>query len=206
MEATEKELLLNRGLLLGLFFSVFPFIDLLAGTEMSLSRYYGLFFGVWFIVYTIAIVFIGKEFKVRASIFNFRNAFRVLFIVSALAFSILTVTKISLWNVFYPAKYIELNEKREAELITKFIAFTESTLDKAYAEGKLTDDEYEESLIKIQEQLDFADSQIKEKGSYIKENGISKSLFVGELIYKLFFIAIYNAIIALFIRRKPEIV
>ena len=206
MEKQEKELLLNRGLWLGLFFSVFPFMDLLFGAEMSLSKYYGLFFGVWFVVYTIAIVLIGKEFKVKALIFNFRNAFRVLFIVSALAFSILTVTKISLWNVFYPEKYIELNEKREAKLIAELIAFTESSLDKAYAEGDLTDDEYEESSIQIQEQLDFADSKIKEKWTYIKDNGISKSLFIGNLIYNLFFIAIYNAIIALFIRRKNEIV
>ena len=181
-------------------------MDLLFGAEMSLSKYYGWFFGVWFVAYTIAIVFIGKEFKVKALIFNFRNAFRVLFIVSALAFSILTVTKISLWNVFYPEKYIELNEKREAELITELITFTESSLAKAYTEGDLTDDEYDESSIQIQEQLDFADSKIKEKWSYIKDNGISKSLFIGNLIYNLFFIAIYNAIIALFIRRKNEIV
>ena len=85
------------------------------------------------------------------------------------------------------------------------IDFTKSTLDKAYTDGDLTDDEYDESLTAIDSQLEFAESSIAEKWEFIKENGISKSLFVGNLIYNLFFIAIYNAILALFLRRKNEI-
>jgi len=206
MENNEKELLLNRGLLLGLFFSVFPILDLMFGAEMSISKYYSLFYGVWFLVYSVFIVYIGKEFKSFSPIFDFRNSFRVLFIVSALSLSILTVTRIALWNVFYPAKYIELNEARDVKLIAVSIDFTKSTLDKAYTDGDLTDDEYDESLTAIDSQLEFAESSIAEKWEFIKENGISKSLFVGNLIYNLFFIAIYNAILALFIRRKNEIV
>ena len=205
MENKEKELLLNRGLLLGLFFSIFPILDLMFGAEMSLSKYYGLFFGVWFVVYSIYIVYIGKEFKVFSPIFDFRNSFRVLFIVSALAFSILTVTRISLWNVFYPVKYIELNEVRDVKLISIFSVISKSTLDNAYTNGDFNDDEYDESLTKIEDQLEFAESSIAEKWVYIKDNGISKSLFIGNLIYNLFFIAIYNAILALFLRRKNEI-
>ena len=205
MESKEKELLLNRGLWLGLFFSLFPILDLMFGAEMSLSKYYSLFYGVWFLVYSVFIVFIGKEFKAFSPIFDFRNSFRVLFIVSALSLSILTVTRIALWNVFYPAKYIELNEARYVKLIAVSIYFTKSTLDKAYTDGDLTDDEYDESLTAIDSQLEFVESSIAEKWEFIKENGISKSLFVGNLIYNLFFIAIYNAILALFLRRKNEI-
>ena len=205
MENKEKELLLNRGLLLGLFFSVFPILDFMFGAEMSLSKYYSLFYGVWFLVYSVFIVYIGKEFKSFSPIFDFRNSFRVLFIVSALSLSILTVTRVALWNVFYPAKYIELNEARDVKLIDVTIDFTKSTLDKAYTDGDLTDDEYDESLTAIDSQLEFVESSIAEKWEFIKENGISKSLFVGNLIYNLFFIAIYNAILALFLRRKNEI-
>ena len=205
MENKKKELLLNRGLLLGLFFSVFPILDFMFGAEMSLSKYYSLFYGVWFLVYSVFIVYIGKEFKSFSPIFDFRNSFRVLFIVSALSLSILTVTRVALWNVFYPAKYIELNEARDVKLIDVTIDFTKSTLDKAYTDGDLTDDEYDESLTAIDSQLEFAESSIAEKWEFIKENGISKSLFVGNLIYNLFFIAIYNAILALFLRRKNEI-
>ena len=103
-------------------------------------------------------------------------------------------------------QYIELNEARDVKLIAVSIDFTKSTLDKAYTDGDLTDDEYDESLTAIDSQLEFAESSIAEKWEFIKENGISKSLFVGNLIYNLFFIAIYNAILALFIRRKNEIV
>ena len=60
MGKKEKELLLNRGLLLGLFFSVSPIMDLMFGAEMSLSKYFSLFFGVWFVIYSVLIIFIGK--------------------------------------------------------------------------------------------------------------------------------------------------
>jgi hypothetical protein len=205
MENKEKELLLNRGLLLGLFFSVFPILDLMFGADMSISKYYSLFYGVWFVCYSVVIIFIGKEFKAFTSFFDFRSAFRVMFIVSALAFSILTVTRISLWNVFYPAKYIELNEARDVKLIAVSIDFSKSALDNAYTDGNLSDDDYDESLTQIEEQLEFAESSIADKWDYIKTNGISKSLFIGNLIYNLFFIAIYNAVLALFLRRKNEI-
>jgi len=205
MENKEKELFLNRGLILGLALSIFPILDLMFGEEMSLTKYYSFFIGVWFLFYSIAILYIGKEFKSSAAIFDFRSSFRVLFIVSALAFSILTVTRISLWNVFYPAKYIELNEAREIKLISVLTNFTTTALDEAYGEGNLTDDEYDNSLSDLDSQLEFAEKNVLDKWESIRENGISKSLFIGNLIYNLFFIAIYNAILALFIRRKNEI-
>ena len=181
MENKEKELLLNRGLLLGLFFSVFPILDLMFGAEMSLSKYYSLFYGVWFLVYSVFIVYIGKEFKAFSPIFDFRNSFRVLFIVSALSLSILTVTRIALWNVFYPAKYIELNEARDVKLIAVSIDFTKSTLDKAYTDGDLTDDEYDESLTAIDSQLEFAESSIAEKWEFIKGKRYLVNLYLWEI-------------------------
>ena len=91
------------------------------------------------------------------------------------------------------------------KLISASISFTKSALDNAYIEGNLSDEEYDESLVDIEGQLEFAESSILEKWEFIKENGISKSLFIGNLVYNLFFIAIYNAILALFLRRKNEI-
>ena len=44
------------------------------------------------------------------------------------------------------------------------------------------------------------------KWNDIKENGLSKTLFIGDLVFNLFFIAIYNAIIAVIMKRKNKIV
>ena len=120
MDTKQKELLWNRGLLLGLFLSIFPILDLMYGAEMTLSKYYFLFYVLWFLIYSISIIYIAKEFKVFVPIFDFKSTFRILFIVSLLAFTLLTVTKITVWNVFYPDKYVELNEARDNKLITFF--------------------------------------------------------------------------------------
>ncbi len=205
MEKKEKDFLLNKGLVLGFVFSIFPILDYLFGSNISLSTYYGLFYISWFIFYSFLILSIGKEFKQTAKLFDFRNAFRVLFIVSALGFSILTVTKITLWNVFYPGKYIQLNESRDMNLMAVSIRFAKSTLDDAYADGSIDDDEYDNSLSKLDDQLDMIEISLKDKWNFIKENGISKSFFLGSLIYNLFFISIYNAILALFIRTKIKL-
>ena len=205
MEKNEKDFLLNKGLVVGFVFSIFPILDYLFGSNISLSTYYGVFYISWFIVYSVLILSIGKEFKQTAKLFDFRNAFRVLFIVSALGFSILTVTKITLWNVFYPGKYIQLNESRDMNLMAVSIRFSESTLLNAYNDGSIDADEYENSLSNLDDQLDMVEISLKEKWNFIKENGISKSLFLGSLIYNLFFISIYNAILALFIRKKIKL-
>jgi hypothetical protein len=206
MDTKQKELLWNRGLLLGLFLSIFPILDLMYGAEMTLSKYHFLFSFLWFLIYSISIIYIAKEFKVFVPIFDFKSTFRILFIVSLLAFTLLTVTKITVWNVFYPDKYVELNEARDIKLIAFFIKFSESTLNTAYEEGELTDDEYDDNLTKINVAFGEMKDAFLVKWNDIKENGLSKTLFIGDLVLNLFFIAIYNAIIAVIMKRKNKIV
>jgi|TARA_B110000495_G_scaffold203509_1_gene227583 hypothetical protein len=206
MDTKQKELLWNRGLLLGLFLSIFPILDLMYGAEMTLSKYHFLFSFLWFLIYSISIIYIAKEFKVFVPIFDFKSTFRILFIVSLLAFTLLTVTKITVWNVFYPDKYVELNEARDIKLIAFFIKFSESTLNTAYEEGELTDDEYDDNLTKINVAFGEMKDAFLVKWNDIKENGLSKTLFIGDLVSNLFLIAIYNAIIAVIMKRKNKIV
>jgi hypothetical protein len=206
MDTKQKELLWNRGLLLGLFLSIFPILDLMYGAEMTLSKYHFLFSFLWFLIYSISIIYIAKEFKVFVPIFDFKSTFRILFIVSLLAFTLLTVTKITVWNVFYPDKYVELNEARDIKLIAFFIKFSESTLNTAYEEGELTDDEYDYNLTKINVAFGEMKDAFLVKWNDIKENGLSKTLFIGDLVSNLFLIAIYNAIIAVIMKRKNKIV
>ena len=206
MDTKQKELLWNRGLLLGLFLSIFPILDLMYGAEMTLSKYHFLFSFLWFLIYSISIIYIAKEFKVFVPIFDFKSTFRILFIVSLLAFTLLTVTKITVWNVFYPDKYVELNEARDNKLIVFFIKFSKSTLNTAYQEGELTDDEFEDNLTQIDDAFGEMNDALSVKWNDIKEKGLSKTLFIGDLVFNLFFIAIYNAIIAVIMKRKNKIV
>jgi hypothetical protein len=78
-------------------------------------------------------------------------------------------------------------------------------LDNAYREGDISSDEYEESFTLIEDQIDQAQAIIKQKWDSIRENGLSKTIFIGALVYDLFFISIINAILALIIRRKKQI-
>ena len=205
MQRIEKEFLLNRGLYLGIFLSFFPIIDLLFGENMTLKTYYLVFYGLWFIITTFLILFFGKEYRSHSNFFNFKSAFRIMFIVAVIGFTLLTVTRITLWNVFYPEKYIELNETRDSKLTLFVLGFSQSSLDKAYRNGSLSDEEYEESMTIIQNQIIAANEIIEEKWNSIKQNGISKTLFIVNLITNLFFMIILNAILALIIRRKHEI-
>ena len=206
MDTKQKELLWNRGLLLGLFLSIFPILDLMYGAEITLSKYHFLFSFLWFLIYSISIIYIAKEFKVFVPIFDFKSTFRILFIVSLLAFTLLTVTKITVWNVFYPDKYVELNEARDINLTDFLKEFSESTLNTAYEEGELTDDEFDDNLTQIDDAFGEMNDALSVKWNDIKENGLSKTLFIGDLVSNLFLIAIYNAIIAVIMKRKNKIV
>jgi hypothetical protein len=206
MDTKQKELLWNRGLLLGLFLSIFPILDLMYGAEMTLSKYYFLFSFLRLLIYSISIIYIAKEFKVFVPIFDFKSTFRILFIVSLLAFTLLTVTKITVWNVFYPDKYVELNEARDINLTDFLKEFSESTLNTAYEEGELTDDKYDDKLTQINVAFGKMKDAFLVKWNDIKENGLSKTLFIGDLVSNLFLIAIYNAIIAVIMKRKNKIV
>ena len=61
---------------------------------------YILIFGLlWMVVYSYLVIKWSKEFASYYEIFPFKDAFRTLFLISVVAFGVLTVGKIVLWNI-----------------------------------------------------------------------------------------------------------
>ena len=198
MEIQEKEFILNKGLILGLVLMLFPIIDLMYGLNMSTSNYFLVFGLLWLIVYTFLLVKWSKEFASYYELFPFRDAFRTLFIVSALAFSVLTVGKTLLWTFSFPEKYIEINEKREIG----YFSIQKSVIDDAYKAGTFSDDQYEQQL----EALNGNKLLLEEKWGAIKSEGLGTTYFVQVLVTVLFLNSIYCAILALFVRKKEQFI
>ena len=198
MEKQEKEFILNKGLILGLVLILFPIIDLMYGLNMSTSNYFLVFGLLWLIVYTFLLVKWSKEFASYYELFPFRDAFRTLFIVSALAFSVLTVGKTLLWTFSFPEKYIEINEKREIG----YFSIQKSVIDDAYKAGTFSDDQYEQQL----EALNGNKLLLEEKWGEIKSEGLGTTYFVQVLVTVLFLNSIYCAILALFVRKKETFI
>ena len=198
MEKQEKEFILNKGLILGLVLILFPIIDLMYGLNMSTSNYFLVFGLLWLIVYTFLLVKWSKEFASYYELFPFRDAFRTLFIVSALAFSVLTVGKTLLWTFSFPEKYIEINEKREIG----YFSIQKSVIDDAYKAGTFSDDQYEQQL----EALNGNKLLLEEKWGEIKSEGLGTTYFVQVLVTVLFLNSIYCAILALFVRKKEQFI
>jgi len=198
MEKQEKEFILNKGLMLGLVLLIFPIIDLTFGLNMSLTNYLVVFFLAWTIVYTYFVVKWSKEFASYYELFSFRDAFRILFVISALGFGVLTLGKTVLWTFSYPDKYIEINEKRELS----FFSMQKSVIDNAYTQGAFSEDEYEEQL----ELYSSGKQLLTDKWDVIRKEGLGTTYFLQILITVLFFIAIYCAILALFVRKKEQFI
>ncbi len=198
MEKQEKEFILNKGLMLGLVLLIFPIIDLTFGLNMSLTNYLLVFFLAWTIVYTYFVVKWSKEFASYYELFSFRDAFRILFVISALGFGVLTLGKTVLWTFSYPDKYIEINEKRELS----FFSMQKSVIDNAYTQGAFSEDEYEEQL----ELYSSGKQLLTDKWDVIRKEGLGTTYFLQILITVLFFIAIYCAILALFVRKKEQFI
>ena len=198
MEKKEKEFILNKGLMLGLVLLIFPIIDLTFGLNMSLTNYLIVFFLAWTLVYTYFVVKWSKEFASYYELFSFRDAFRILFVISALGFGVLTVGKTVLWTFSYPNKYIEINEKRELS----FFSMQKSVIDNAYTQGAFSEDEYEEQL----ELYSSGKQLLTDKWDVIRKEGLGTTYFLQILITVLFFIAIYCAILALFVRKKETFI
>ena len=91
MKEKEKNFILNRGLYLGLFLSVFPFIDLVLGDDMSLRTYHIIFTLLGFISISYLLYFYGKEYKISSHINNFKSIFRIMFLVSFMGLLVLTL-------------------------------------------------------------------------------------------------------------------
>ena len=211
MEKQEKEFILNKGLILGLVLLLFPITDLLYGLNMSTNSFFFIFVLLWIVVYTYFIIKWSKEFASYYEVFSFKDSFRILYIISALGFVVLTVGKIALWNVYSPDTYIEINHKR-----------SQSSYDDALVELKIDNDSIvynTDSLknnmsqlsenIKLNNKLNFVNTFLKPTVDYwndIKETGISKFHFIDILFSVLFINSIYCAILALFVRKKENFI
>ena len=198
MDKQEKEFILNKGSMLGLLLLIFPIIDITFGLNMSLTNYLIVFFLSWTLVYTYFVVKWSKEFASYYELFSFRDAFRILFVISALGFGVLTVGKSLLWTFSYPDKYVEINEKRELS----FFSMQKSVIDNAYTQGAFSEDEYEEQL----ELYSSGKQLLTDKWDVIRKEGLGTTYFLQILITVLFFIAIYCAILALFVRKKETFI
>jgi len=206
MEKQEKSFILNKGLKLGLILMLFPIIDLLYGLNMSITNYLLIFWLLWMVVYSFLVVKWSKEFASYYEIFPFKDAFRTLFLISALAFGVLTVGKIAIWNVTYPEKYIELQENFYNKIFSNIVQLAEEMNNESLRNGDINSDEYENQVSELEEMENESFAQLKNGIELMKKEGIGSTLFIGKLIYRLFFFAIYCAILALFVRKKEKFI
>ena len=112
MEKQEKEFILNKGLILGMILILFPVTDFIFGLNMSEINYFLIFNLSWIFIYSFLILKWSKEFAINYDVFSFKESFRVLYLISALGFAVLTVGKMGLWNSYSPNTYIEINLNR----------------------------------------------------------------------------------------------
>ena len=198
MEKQEKAFILNKGLILGLILIFFPIIDLFYGLDMNWINYILIFGLLWMVVYSYLVVKWSKEFASYYEIFPFKDAFRTLFLISAVAFGVLTVGKTLLWTVSFPEKYIEINMQRQLEPY-KMI---KSMLDEQYIDGSINGDEYEKQINNFESQ----NSLIVSNWEILRSEGLGVTYFLQLLIFVLFIISIYCAILAFFVRKKENFI
>ena len=198
MEKQEKAFILNKGLILGLVLIFFPIVDLFYGLDMNWINYLLIFGLLWMIVYSYLVVKWSKEFASYYEIFPFKDAFRTLFLISAVAFGVLTVGKTLLWTVSFPEKYIEINMQRQLEPY-KMI---KSMLDEQYLDGSINGDDYEKKINNFESQNNL----IVSNWEILRSEGLGVTYFLQLLIFVLFIISIYCAILAFFVRKKENFI
>ena len=198
MEDNQKSFIINKGLSLGLILTLFPIFDLMFGISIGWTSYFIIFGLIWIILYTFLIIRYTKSFFQNVEFLSFRDAFRSLFVISALAFLILTFSKFLLWQISFPEKYIDINQSRSLSIFET----QKSVIDNSYKEGTLDDEEYEKAITTINE----FKTQMSNDWDNIRSEGLPLTYFFGKLVTLLFFIAIYCAILALFIRRKAPLI
>jgi len=206
MEKQEKAFILNKGIILGLVLMLFPIIDLLYGIDMSLINYFLIFGLLWMIVYSYLVVKWSKEYASYYEIFPFKDAFRTLFLISALGFTTLTVGKIVIYNIAYPDKYIDLTESFYNKMFSSLIHLEESNNKNLLNSGEINSDEYENKNDKSQKMIQDSKSKLKTEMDLMRKEGIGITFFIGKLIYSLFFISIYCAILSLLVRKKEKFI
>ena len=197
MDKQEKDFIINKGFLLGLILLFFPLLDLTSGSKMSNTNYFIIFGLLWMILYSYLI---NKKTKIVSSdneYFLFKDTFRTLFLISAIAFGVLTVGKTLLWTVSFPEKYIEINEYRELS----YFNIQKSVIDEAYQNGTFSDEQYEEQMLSLNNNKIL----LEEKWNMIKSEGIGATYFFQMLISVLFLISVYCLILASIIRKKEPL-
>ena len=198
MEKQEKAFILNKGLILGLVLIFFPIIDLFYGLDMNWINYILIFGLLWMVVYSYLVVKWSKEFAYYYEIFPFKDAFRTLFLISAVAFAVLTVGKTVLWTVSFPEEYIEINMQRQLEPYK----MVRSMLESKYLDGSINGDEYEKQI----NNFDSQNSLIVSHWEILRSEGLGITYFLQLLIFVLFIISIYCAILAFFVRKKENFI
>ena len=197
MDKQEKDFIINKGFLLGLVLLIFPLLDLMFGSKMSNTNYFIIFGLLWMIVYSYLIIKWTKFVASHYEYFPFKDTFRTLFLISAIAFGVLTVGKTLLWTVSFPKKYIEINEYRELS----YFNIQKSVIDEAYQNGTFSDEQYEEQMLSLNSNKIL----LEEKWDMIRSEGIGATYFFQMLISVLFLISVYCLILALIIRKKEPL-
>ena len=197
MDKQEKDFIINKGFLLGLILLFFPLLDLTYGSKMSNTNYFIIFGLLWMILYTYLIIKWTKIVSSYYEYFPFKDTFRTLFLISAIAFGVLTVGKTLLWTVSFPEKYIEINEYRELS----YFNIQKSVIDEAYQNGTFSDEKYEEQMLSLNNNKIL----LEEKWDMIRSEGIGATYFFQMLISVLFLISVYCLILALIIRKKKPL-
>ena len=197
MDKQEKDFIINKGFLLGLILLFFPLLDLTYGSKMSNTNYFIIFGLLWMILYTYLIIKWTKIVSSYYEYFPFKDTFRTLFLISAIAFGVLTVGKTLLWTFSFPEKYIEINEYRELS----YFNIQKSVIDEAYQNGTFSDEQYEEQMLSLNNNKIL----LEEKWDMIRSEGIGATYFFQMLISVLFLISVYCLILALIIRKKEPL-
>lgn len=194
----DKEFIKNRGLYFGLYLSIFPFFYFVFGESMSLTTYLVVFWFAWAVgVFYLLFNFV-KERKNTYDLFNFKQAFTSLFLISAVGLLVLCVTKIMLWKVLYEDKYIQLDQSFYKNILVTTFNYTNMQLDEAYNEGTIKEDEYNDQLDKLNKQQEEFNLAITDRW----KEGVSIRFFLWQLLNSLFLFVFINLILAYFLRKK----
>ncbi len=209
MDKQEKEFVLNKGLILGLVLMLFPIIDLILGLNMSDTNYFLIFIFSWIVIYSFLILKWSKEFAFKYDVFSFKDSFRVLYIISALGFTVLTVGKIGLWNVYSSNTYIKINLNRAQKALDEANVMFNSENDLIVSDSLKNNVSDSSDLVNLNNKRIFINKFLEPTVDYWKNlelEGISKTHFINILIQVLFLNSIYCAILALFVRKKEQFI
>ena len=91
-------------------------------------------------------------------------------------------------------------------MFSSLIHLEESNNKNLLNSGEINSDEYENKNDKSQKMIQDSKSKLKTEMDLMRKEGIGITFFIGKLIYSLFFISIYCAILALLVRKKEKFI